>query len=392
MLADLQRLTQANMAEDIDRFVAALERRPDPPRGLLDARRYGHRAASRRLSVALDDAVGDQLERDALALGSAGSAGLRRRRPARAPAPAPPRARRSRRSARTARAASSGVAHRRAGRAPRSHGSRSRARISGSVTVPSSRSAPRGLPVRSGGPGDVEHVVEQLEGEPDPLAERAERGAVAAARTARPARRRPGTAPPSSAGSARGSARRDDRVARRRRAASARRPPARSSPARGSAPPRPSRRPASSANARENSRSPVAVAASRPPAATTVGRPRRSDEPSSTSSWTSVAAWTSSTATAAAQRARRSQAAEPRRRGHTSSGRSRLPPAAIVSPGVVGRASARDRPPASSIRSSTAAISRGRRARRPAVGPTACEPRLHLSARSLRHRRRRAGR
>ena len=33
-----------------------------------------------------------------------------------------------------------------------SRGSRSRARISGSVTVPSSRSAPRGLPVRSGGP------------------------------------------------------------------------------------------------------------------------------------------------------------------------------------------------------------------------------------------------
>ena len=43
----------------------------------------------------------------------------------------------------------------------------------------------------------------------------------------------------------------------------------------------------------------MAVARRRPPAATTVGRPRRSGEPSSTSSWTSVAPWTSSTATAA---------------------------------------------------------------------------------------------
>ena len=40
---------------------------------------------------------------------------------------------------------------------------RSRARISGSVTVPSSRSVPRRLPVRCLRPGDVEHVVEQLE-------------------------------------------------------------------------------------------------------------------------------------------------------------------------------------------------------------------------------------
>ena len=47
--------------------------------------------------------------------------------------------------------------------------------MKGSVTVPSSRSVPRALPVRSGGPEHVEHVVEHLEGEPDAPRERAER-------------------------------------------------------------------------------------------------------------------------------------------------------------------------------------------------------------------------
>ncbi len=35
MLRDLQRLTQANMADQIDRFVTRAVRRPDPPRRLL---------------------------------------------------------------------------------------------------------------------------------------------------------------------------------------------------------------------------------------------------------------------------------------------------------------------------------------------------------------------
>ena len=72
-----------------------------------------------------------------------------------------------------------------------------------------------------------------------------------------------------------------------------------------------------------------------PAAAATVGRPRRSCAPSIRSSWTSVAECTSSTATAA--RTSRSSPSAPRAgppadsaASTTSSGRSRLPPAATV--------------------------------------------------------------
>ena len=109
-----------------------------------------------------------------------------RRAPARAPRPARPSPRSGRRSAPPAPAS-----------APRSSsaspGSRSRARISGRVTVPSSRSVPRGLPVRSGGPGHVEHVVEDLERQADALAEAPSASAIAgpaAEQGAQPARGR----------------------------------------------------------------------------------------------------------------------------------------------------------------------------------------------------------
>ena len=60
--------------------------------------------------------------------------------------------------------------------------------MKGSVTVPSSRSVPRCLPVRDGRAGDVEDVVEELEGEADPAPE-ARRG-VGVARPASSAPRR----------------------------------------------------------------------------------------------------------------------------------------------------------------------------------------------------------
>ena len=158
------------------------------------------------------------------------------------------------------------AARSRAGRASRSSGERSRARISGSVTVPSSRSVPRRLPVRSRGPGDVEHVVEQLEGEADGVAERPER-----------AGRRRTSAPSSQAAreQPRGLQLAALEVALERdvgapgvgalhqlAAGERRRRRARARAAASTAPLR-----ASSAKALENSRSPVAVAASRPAAA-----------------------------------------------------------------------------------------------------------------------------
>ena len=85
------------------------------------------------------------------------------------PAPAPRRAPRLRRSGR--RAPRPPADRARAARADSRPGSRRRARISGSVTVPSSRSVPRALPGPLGRAGHVEHVVEQLEGEPDLPAE-----------------------------------------------------------------------------------------------------------------------------------------------------------------------------------------------------------------------------
>ena len=73
----------------------------------------------------------------------------------------------------------------------------------------------------------------------------------------------------------------------------------------------------------------MAVAIARPAVATTVGRPRRSSAASSTSSCTSVAEWISSTATIA-RSTRSGCSGDGPAASSTSSGRSRLPPAAIV--------------------------------------------------------------
>ena len=107
-----------------------------------------------RSGVAVDDRVGHEVQRQPLAVLELERRQLapspRRRSPA--PAPAPRRARPSPRCARTAPSACSRRRDRRAGRSRRASASRSRARISGSVTVPSSRSVPRCLPVRAAGP------------------------------------------------------------------------------------------------------------------------------------------------------------------------------------------------------------------------------------------------
>ena len=105
-----------------------------------------------RSGVAVDDRVGDQLERRALPVGqrpsgsavlaSATTSSARRRDSSSAPVAAM-------RSQTSAAASGPSIARR---SSARRSGSRSRARMSGSVTVPSSRSVPRGLPVRSGGP------------------------------------------------------------------------------------------------------------------------------------------------------------------------------------------------------------------------------------------------
>ena len=150
--------------------------------------------SSPRLSaVAVDDAVGHQLQRALL--------GLRQRRQRRPspprPSPAPPRARPP------ARPVAAIASHTRlgllracaprAGRATASAGSRSRARISGSVTVPSSRSVPRCLPVRSAGPETSSTSSSSWNASPIGRPKRPSTSTGAAAR-ARRARRRPGTA------------------------------------------------------------------------------------------------------------------------------------------------------------------------------------------------------
>ena len=148
--------------------------------------------------------------------------------------------------------------------------------ISGSVTVPSSRSVPRGLPVRSVGPGHVEHVVEDLERQADPGAELAERvGALGPRRAEQRAQPARGLEQPRrlQLAALEVAVARHVAPTTRRRAASARRARATRTRATAPRPPRARRPTTSSANARENSRSPVAVAASRPPSANTVGRP-----------------------------------------------------------------------------------------------------------------------
>ena len=182
----------------------------------------------------------------------------------------------------------------------------------------------------------VEHVVEQLEGQPDLLAEAPERDRPAQGdrRTARPAGRTPRTGSPSSAGSARGSAP-GSRPSRQASARCISSPRASADEALGQRADRiraRRSRPARRRRARRAGRRwPWPPA--RPPSAKTVGRPRRRDARSSTSSCTSVAMCSSSTA-AAAETSRPSPSFAQRK---TSIGRSRLPPANSVPVGVPGQ-------------------------------------------------------
>ncbi len=200
--------------------------------------------------------------------------------------------------------------------------------------MPSSRSVPRCFPVRSAGPGDVEHVVEDLEGQADPPPERAE-VELRLAGLERPERARGLEQPRGLQLAAQQVALERDRgvpgvgalqqlAARERRARVAEHADRLGSP--GSV---------SAANARAKSRSPVAIASVAAGAGddgrTAAAQARRA---SRTSSWTSVALCTSSTAAPARTRPSASclGRAAPRPASSTSSGRSRLPPAAIVAP------------------------------------------------------------
>ena len=209
------------------------------------------------------------------------------------------------------------AARRRAGAAGDHRGARrgraGRARISGSVTVPSSRSVPSGLPVVSRVAVAVENVVGDLEGQAQRLGElaRAAPGRRRAARRGgRPASRPRRTARRSSGGSAPGTARRWCRRVAGLRALQDlaagegeagvgeqrhRRHVAGLAPAR--------RTPARTGGRRWPSR-PLAVAR-----ATRSAVPRRSGARSSWSSCTSVAMCTSSTAQPAITSSRRSRAA-----------------------------------------------------------------------------------
>ena len=166
LLADLARSSRANMEEQVERFVDRAARGLDPPRGLLghDERQVRRESAGQpavrrtgasiaaALGVALDHAVGDHRQQLA-ALRVKGGRAERRLRPL---DPRPGVGADRRRGRRWPRSARRPARRRRrralAGRASASSGSRSRARIRGMVTVPSSRSVPSALPVRSGGP------------------------------------------------------------------------------------------------------------------------------------------------------------------------------------------------------------------------------------------------
>ena len=153
--------------------------------------------------VALDDAVGDESAPRAGAPGSSSRARSSPRPRSRAPA------RRASSSAPVAamRSHSSSAARRRASRAGRARarsGSRSRARMKRQRDGAVEQVGAAVLAGPLGRAADVEHVVEQLEGEPDAAPERAERRRASrvAALRARRAGRRPRTGARSSARSA----------------------------------------------------------------------------------------------------------------------------------------------------------------------------------------------
>ena len=275
LVRDLKRLAHANMEDEIERFTTALDgritsspRTSRPSRALpvtlLRDADSGPAAdagpcRSGRSGVARDDAVGDEQRAPrarrsgrpggmtALAAATCSSA------TARASSSAPVAAMRSQTAS-----ASAGVAIAR-GSSAASAGSRSRARMNGSVTVPSSRSVPRCLPVRSAGPATSRTSSRIWKARPmrRPNSRSALGGSPRAALQRAEHRTRPRRAARSSARSAAGSAPAGS--------------PASKASARCSSSPRASAEPASlsartcagsplaasSANARANSRSPV---------------------------------------------------------------------------------------------------------------------------------------
>ena len=138
-------LERANMEEEIEPLRRRARARPDPARGLLaslslrsSARRRRRRPAR---AAALSSSESPRLGERRFAVGDRDPA------PARATASSAPVAAIRSQSA----AAAPGVEVAQVELA-RARGRLARARISGRVTVPSSRSVPRALPVRSGGP------------------------------------------------------------------------------------------------------------------------------------------------------------------------------------------------------------------------------------------------
>ena len=337
MLGDLQRLTHANMADEIDRFIAALERRPDPARRLLE---HSRTPGSVTLETGATHSARRRRRRRArgAARWRSGSAGSRIAWPRRRARGALARGDRERAVAAIRSQTSSGAAPAPsaardcAGRARPASGPRSRARISGSVTVPSSRSVPRGLPVRSGGPETSRTSSRIWKATPicSPNAPSASASAAALERAelARGPEQDRGLQPAALEVALDA----DRRVATRRRAASAPRPPAPSSPARerrtaATEPPWRRARRTRARTAGRRSPSPVAGRRPRRPSAGRAAAPSRRARRRGRAS----RACTSSTATAARTSPSVSGGGTPAAR-QTSSGRSRLPPAAIVSP------------------------------------------------------------
>ena len=161
---DFKRLMAANMAEEIDRFVAGARRRRDPADGLLGASPLG---------VALDHAVGDQVQQSRLLAAGSSSAARPPSPPPRAPARTrgPPPARPWPRSGR--RRASASAARR--DLAPQVERRQRRVALARQDQRQRDRAVEQVGAARLAGALDrarhVEHVVEDLERDADPAAE-----------------------------------------------------------------------------------------------------------------------------------------------------------------------------------------------------------------------------
>ena len=245
-----------------------------------------------------------------------------------------------------------------------SDGSRSRARISGSVDGAVEQIGAAGLAGALRGAGDVEDVVEQLEGEadlaaegraaPTPLGELARAPPCRRGRSGRRTRKAGGLQPAALQVALRGD--RESKASRRWASSPRARPRTRRTAARPGA--RRRSWPSSAKARREEQVADRERPRHGPNVATTVGRPRRSGAASSTSSWTRVAMWTSSIAARRADRG--SPAARPGAEQHEHRAQA-LAPGRERRPRVAAR-SRRGPRPARRSRSSTASIRVGSQA------------------------------